>query len=122
MFSGIVRGIGRILEQTDTAADRTLTIGLPPQPIGPLVDRRKHRGQRRVPHGDVVCADDRFTADVSAETLAVTTFGRLSVGSERESGDADARRRSARRPPRHGPRRRSGRGGCACPRRGARRS
>jgi riboflavin synthase len=79
MFSGIVRGIGRILEQTDTAADRTLTIGLPPQPLGPLVI-----GGSIAVSG--VCltvtsyAEGRFTADVSAETLAVTTLGRLSVG------------------------------------------
>ena len=52
MFSGIVRGVGRILDLSDTSADRTLTIGLPPQPIGRAADRRQHRGQRRMPHGD----------------------------------------------------------------------
>ncbi len=79
MFSGIVTGVGRILEVNDAAADRTLTIGLLPQPIGPL-----SIGGSIAVNG--VCltvtawADDRFSADVSAETLAVTTFGRLSAG------------------------------------------
>ena len=79
MFSGIVTGVGRILDVNDAAADRTLTIGLLPQRIGPL-----SIGGSIAVNG--VCltvtawADDRFSADVSAETLAVTTFGRLSAG------------------------------------------
>jgi riboflavin synthase len=79
MFSGIVTGVGRILGVNDAAADRTLTIGLLPQRIGPL-----SIGGSIAVNG--VCltvtawADDRFSADVSAETLAVTTFGRLSAG------------------------------------------
>jgi riboflavin synthase len=79
MFSGIVRAVGKILEQSDTATDRTLTIALPPQLVGPL-----SVGGSIAVNG--VCltvtsyADDHFTADVSTATLGVTTLGRLGPG------------------------------------------
>ena len=79
MFGGIVKGVGRILEQTEAAADRRLTIGLQGTPLS-----RLELGGSVAVNG--VCltvtnrGQDRITVDVSAETLSVTTFGRLAVG------------------------------------------
>lgn len=79
MFSGIVKAVGRIVERRDTGVDRTLTIGYPAEALGELV-----LGASVAVNG--VCltvtslAPDRFSADVSAETLAVTTLGRADLG------------------------------------------
>jgi riboflavin synthase len=79
MFSGIVKAIGRILDQRDADADRTLTIGYPPAALPSLAV-----GASVAVNG--VCLTvtagngDSFAADVSAETLAVTTLGRLAPG------------------------------------------
>ncbi len=80
MFSGIIQGGGEILEQTEAAADRRLLISLNGTSLGPL-----EIGGSIAVNG--VCltatslAQDRFSVDVSAETLAVTTFGQLAAGS-----------------------------------------
>jgi riboflavin synthase len=79
VFSGIVKGIGRIVERTDLGKDRRLEIAYPGVPLGPVAI-----GGSVAVNG--VCltataaADDRFQVDVSGETLAVTTFGDLGVG------------------------------------------
>lgn len=76
MFSGIVKGVGRVLAQSDAGGDRRLTIGfdadvLPAPDIGASI----------AVNGcclTVTSAErDRFTADVSHATLAVTTLGGL---------------------------------------------
>ena len=79
MFSGIVRGVGRVLEIADTGGDRRVVIDYSGvEMAGP------ETGASIAVNG--VCltaaavAEDRFEADVSAETLAVTAFGDYSAG------------------------------------------
>lgn len=79
MFTGIVRGTGRIVSLTRTGGDVRLAIDfadvdLPVPAVGDSVSV------------DGVCltaaetADTRFAADVSRETLDTTTLGRLAEG------------------------------------------
>lgn len=79
MFAGIVKGKGRVLGQVDRGGDRELTIALDGVDLG-----RIRPGDSIAVNGvcltATACVDDRFAADVSAETLAVTTLGRLAVG------------------------------------------
>ncbi len=79
MFTGIIRGVGQIVEQADVGGDRRLTIDV--QDVGlPTL----HEGDSVAVNG--VCltvvksAGQRLDADVSLATLTVTTFGELSVG------------------------------------------
>jgi len=79
MFSGIVKGTGRIIQQSETGGDRHLTIGfaaagLEPPSLGASI------AVNGVCLTATACLDDRFEADVSAETLAVTTLGELRAG------------------------------------------
>lgn len=79
MFSGIVRGCGRILETAEQGGDRRLVVGTAGVDLGPL-----ETGASVAVNG--VClttldpAADVFSADVSAETLARTTLGLLEAG------------------------------------------
>ncbi|MCY3730135.1 MAG: riboflavin synthase [Rhodospirillaceae bacterium] len=79
MFSGIVKGVGRVLEAVDLDADRRLTIGLTDVELPGL-----QPGQSIAVSGvcltAVTCGQGRFTADVSLETLSATTLGDLQVG------------------------------------------
>jgi riboflavin synthase len=79
MFSGIIKEVGQILELTEASGDRRLTIGFTSGSFGPL-----NIGGSVAVNGCCLtatrCGQDRFAADVSAETLAVTTFGRLAAG------------------------------------------
>ena len=79
MFAGIVKAVGEILDQQDRGGDRSLTIGYPGAALGDLAI-----GASVAVNGvclTVTALDaGRFTADVSAATLAVTTFGRLAPG------------------------------------------
>lgn len=79
MFSGIVKGVGRVLEQADLGEDRRLTVGL-----GDVALPSIRPGDSVAVNGaclTAVAADaDRFTADVSVETLSKTTLGELKVG------------------------------------------
>ena len=79
MFSGLVKGLGRIAARTDLGKDQRFVIELGTAAIGPL-----RVGGSIAVNGvcltAVAVAADRFTADVSAETLAVTTFGGLAAG------------------------------------------
>ena len=79
MFSGIVKGVGRVLEAVDLDADRRLTIGLSDVELPEL-----QPGQSIAVSGvcltAVACGRGRFTADVSPETLSATTLGDLQVG------------------------------------------
>jgi riboflavin synthase len=79
VFSGLVRGVGRILERVDAGGDRRLTIG-----IAQVRMPRPEPGASVAVNGvcltAVDCGVDRFETDVSAETLAVTTLGDLTAG------------------------------------------
>jgi riboflavin synthase len=79
VFSGLVKGVGRIATRTDLGQDRRFVIELGSAAIAPL-----RIGGSIAVNGvcltAVAVATDRFTADVSAETLAVTTFAGLAAG------------------------------------------
>ena len=78
MFSGLIKGIGRVATRTDHGKDRRFVIELGSAAIAPL-----RVGGSVAVNGvcltAIAVAADRFTADVSAETLAVTTFGGLAA-------------------------------------------
>jgi riboflavin synthase len=79
MFSGLVKGSGRVTARTDSKQDARFVIELGAAAVGPLAI-----GGSIAVNG--VCltatqvAGGTFAADVSAETLAVTTLGRLAAG------------------------------------------
>ena len=79
MFSGIVKGVGRILEREDAGGDQRLTIGVKSVALPEL-----HPGDSIAVNGVcltvTVCDSECFTSDVSVETLSATTLGDLTVG------------------------------------------
>jgi riboflavin synthase len=80
VFSGIVKGVGRVVEQVETGADRRFVIAfdgvaLEPPALGGSV------AVNGVCLTATASSGRRFSADVSAETLAVTTLGLLKPGS-----------------------------------------
>lgn len=79
MFSGIVKSVGHVLELTDQAGDRRIVIDTAGTSLGPL-----EVGGSIAVNGVCLtalqCHADRFTADISAETSAVTTLGGLDAG------------------------------------------
>jgi len=79
LFSGIVKGVGRILERRDFDADTRIVIATGGVPLGTL-----ELGASIAVNGVCLTAielgDERFAADVSAETLRVTTLGALAPG------------------------------------------
>jgi len=80
VFSGLVKGIGRVATRTDLGPDRRFVIELglaaiPPLAIGGSV------AVSGVCLTAVAVTSQTFTADVSAETLSVTTLGALNAGS-----------------------------------------
>jgi riboflavin synthase len=79
MFSGLVKGIGRVASRTNLGSDARFVVehgltALAPLAVGGSV------AVSGVCLTAVAVAQGRFTADVSAATLAVTTFGRLAPG------------------------------------------
>ena len=79
MFSGIVKGTGRVLESADLGGDRRLIIdtrgvALPPLRTGCSV------AVNGVCLTAAECGPERFAADVSPETLSATTLGELYAG------------------------------------------
>ena len=79
MFTGIVIGVGRVLRKDDTAGDQRIQIdtqGVALPDIG--------RGDSVAVNGGSLTVSDydanAFEADVSKETLLVTTLGKLEVG------------------------------------------
>ena len=79
MFTGIIRGVGRIKSSDDIGGDRRLTIDhegvdLPPLGVGDSV------AVNGVCLTVVDIGDAGFSADVSLETLKVTTIGQLEPG------------------------------------------
>lgn len=80
MFSGLVKGIGRVASRTSSGGDVRFAIELGGLRIEPLAV-----GGSVAVNGVCLTAvavePAGFTADVSAATLAVTTLGRLAAGS-----------------------------------------
>ncbi len=80
MFTGIIQAVGALRSATATAAGRRLVVDL-----GALRGRSFNAGDSIAVNGaclTVVNLDDgAFAADVSAETLRVTTLGDLASGS-----------------------------------------
>jgi riboflavin synthase len=79
MFSGIVKGVGRILEQQDRGGDRRWVVALGDAALGSLAIG----GSVAVSGVCLTVVEtraDRFAVDLSTETLDVTTFGKLAVG------------------------------------------
>ena len=79
MFTGIVKGTGRILAVIERSGDKRLEIGTGDLDLGDI-----RVGDSISVNGVCLTAvdpeGDRFSADVSAETLGCTTIGRLSAG------------------------------------------
>jgi riboflavin synthase len=75
----LVKGIGRVAKRTDSGSDRRFVIELGSAAIAPLAV-----GGSIAVNGvcltAVAVTPQSFTADVSAATLAVTTFGALVPG------------------------------------------
>jgi len=80
MFTGIIQAIGSIRSATATASGRRLVVEL-----GALRGRSFNLGDSIAVNGAcltvVELAEGSFAADVSAETLRVTTLGGLETGS-----------------------------------------
>jgi riboflavin synthase len=79
VFSGLVKGIGRVVSRTGSGADARFVVELGSLGVAPLAV-----GGSVAVNGvcltAVAVTPSSFTADVSAATLAVTTLGTLSVG------------------------------------------
>lgn len=80
MFTGIVQAVGAVRSVTPTSAGRRLVIDL-----GSLASRPINAGDSIAVNGACLTAVEfgpgSFAADVSAETLRVTTLGGLAAGS-----------------------------------------
>ena len=79
MFAGIVKAVGEIVDRHDRGADYTFRIRHPLGALG-LVQAGSSVAVNGVCLTVTNFAEDRFDADVSAATLAVTTFGSLARG------------------------------------------
>ncbi len=79
MFTGIIKGVGRVAESSEAGGDRRLTIDLDGLELPALTV-----GDSIAVNGVCLtvtsCDAGRFCADVSVETLQVTTLGSLDVG------------------------------------------
>jgi riboflavin synthase len=79
MFSGLVKGSGRVAARTDRGGDARFMVELGAADVGTLVV-----GGSIAVNGVCLTAVEvgpgRFAADVSRETLGVTTLGGLAVG------------------------------------------
>lgn len=80
MFSGIIKGTGRIVEHVERGGDLRATIAYDPAEIG-----RPAPGASIAVNGVCLtatqCSDGAFAADISRETLATTTLGELALDS-----------------------------------------
>jgi riboflavin synthase len=81
VFSGLVRGTGRVASRTHSGGDARFVIELGSAAAAPLAV-----GGSIAVNGvcltAVTATPAGFTADVSAATLAVTTLGRLAIGAK----------------------------------------
>jgi len=79
MFTGIIKGLGSVVELTDVGGDRRLQIDVSEVDLGAIAP-----GDSIAVNGVCLtatqCANGRFAADVSVETLERTTLGGLEVG------------------------------------------
>jgi riboflavin synthase len=79
VFSGLVKGIGRVAARTEHGADRRFVFDVGNAAVGPIAV-----GGSIAVSGvcltAVAVSNTAFTADVSAATLSVTTLGRLATG------------------------------------------
>jgi riboflavin synthase len=79
VFSGLVKGIGRVAARTGSGLDARFVVELGSAAVAPLAV-----GGSIAVNGvcltAVAATASTFTADVSAATLAVTTLGRLEAG------------------------------------------
>jgi riboflavin synthase len=79
VFSGLVKGVGRVASRASFGSDARFAVELGAAAIGPLAV-----GGSVAVNGVCLTAvavdEGGFTADVSAATLAVTTLGRLAAG------------------------------------------
>lgn len=80
MFSGIVKGLGRVIRQTAMGGDTRVTIEFDPAAI-PVPAPGASIAVNGVCLTASRCHAASFEADVSAETLAVTTLSTLAEGS-----------------------------------------
>ncbi len=79
MFTGIIRGVGKIVAQADVGGDCRLTIDI--QDVGlPTLVEGNSIAVNGVCLTVVESGEQCIQADVSLETLSVTTFGKLPVG------------------------------------------
>lgn len=80
MFTGIVQAVGQVADVVETGGGRRLRIR-----TGELAGRRLRPGDSIAVNGACLTAvdpaPDGFGADLSPETLAATTLGRLEAGS-----------------------------------------
>jgi len=79
VFTGIIKGVGRLSKQTDVGGDRRLRIDLGNVPL-PTLKIGDSVAVNGVCLTVTTCDAEHFEADVSLETLAVTTFSELTVG------------------------------------------
>ena len=111
MFTGIVSGVGRIVEvaaarRAAPASASALTIEAPPGFLDDVGARRQHRPRRRLHDRGRARRRRarRFDVEVSAESLARTAG--LDAPGDGQPREGAARRRPPRRPPRQRPCRR----------------
>jgi riboflavin synthase len=79
MFSGIVKGVGRILALQELGGDQRWVVGVGDAAIGTIAIG----GSIAVSGACLTVTEshaDRFAADLSTETLRVTTLGTLGIG------------------------------------------
>ncbi len=79
MFSGIVKGVGRILALQDLGGDQRWVVGVGDAAVGTIAIG----GSIAVSGACLTVTEshaDRFAADLSTETLRVTTLGGLGIG------------------------------------------
>ncbi len=79
MFTGIIRGVGQIVDQADVGGDHRLTIDAEDASL-PALQEGDSVAVNGVCLTVVKSGGQCFDADVSLATLTVTTFGELSVG------------------------------------------
>jgi riboflavin synthase len=79
VFTGIIKGVGQVVEQAELGGDRRLTIDTQDVDL-PALDAGDSVAVNGVCLTVVNARERQFRADVSLETLRVTTLGDLTVG------------------------------------------
>lgn len=81
MFAGIVKGIGRVVKKDDASGDRRIQIDTQGVAL-PGIQRGDSVAVNGVCLTGLNCDDSAFEADISTETLSVTTLGQLEIGAQ----------------------------------------